>query len=96
MAARHFKYTYNAHIPPKIILSRMLNANILENMPKNSRKNIGIDYNSEKNKIYFSRRNQLRILMKQINFGIFLLKMEFNHPKSKQSSKANCFSIMRA
>ena len=42
------------------------------------------------------QQSEFLFLMKQINFGIFLLKMEFNHPKSKQSSKANCFSIMRA
>ena len=91
MAARHFKYTYNAHIPPKIILSRMLNANILENIPKDNRKHIGIDYNSEKNKIYFSRRNQLRILMKQINsyiennsqtyfLALYYMDLIFTHP----------------
>ena len=59
MAARHFKYAYNAHIPPKIIFSKM----ILVNEPlKND-----IDLTSEKNKIYFSRRKQLKNLMRPIN-----------------------------
>ena len=59
MAARHFKYAYNAHIPPKIIFSRMLDVNeVLIN---------GIDFSSQKNKIYFNRRKQLKSLMKSIN-----------------------------
>ena len=59
MAARHFKYTYNAHLSPKEIFSRM----ILVNEPLIN----GIDLTSEKNKIYFSRRKQIKNLMKQIN-----------------------------
>ena len=59
MTARHFKYAYNAHIPPKIIFSRMLDVNeVLIN---------GIDFSSQKNKIYFNRRKQLKSLMKSIN-----------------------------
>ena len=59
MAARHFKYAYNAHIPPKTIFSKMILVN--EPLIKN------IDLNSEKNRIYFSRRRQLKNLMKSIN-----------------------------
>ena len=59
MAARHFKYAYNAHIPPKTIFSKMILIN--EPLIKN------IDLNSEKNRIYFSRRKQLKNLMKTIN-----------------------------
>ena len=59
MAARHFKYAYNAHLPPKTIFSKMILVN--EPLIKN------IDLNSEKNRIYFSRRKQLKNLMKTIN-----------------------------
>ena len=59
MAARHFKYAYNAHLPPKTIFSKMILVN--EPLIKN------IDLNSEKNRIYFSQRKQLKNLMKIIN-----------------------------
>ena len=59
MAARHFKYAYNAHIPPKTVFSKM----ILVNEPLIN----SIDLASEKNRIYFSRRKQLKNLMKLIN-----------------------------
>ena len=59
MAARHFKYVYEAHLSPKKIFSKM----ILVNEPLIN----GIDLTSEKNKIYFSRRKQIKNLMKQIN-----------------------------
>ena len=59
MAARHFKYAYNAHLPPKTIFSKMILVN--EPLIKN------IDLNSEKNRIYFSQRKQLKNLMKTIN-----------------------------
>ena len=59
MAARHFKYAYEAHLSPKKIFSKM----ILVNEPLIN----GIDLTSEKNKIYFSRRKQIKNLMKQIN-----------------------------
>ena len=59
MVARHFKYTYNAHIPPKTLFSKMLLVNdVLKER---------IDLNTEKNRIYFSRRKQLKNLMKSIN-----------------------------
>ena len=66
MALRHFKYTYNAHIPPKLIISKMLQANIVEGFCQDNTK-IAIDFESKKNKLYFSLRKQLKNLMKKIN-----------------------------
>ena len=62
MAARHFKYTYNSEIPPKTILSRMLTANIDDSYTDNSI-NSRIDLNIERNRIYFSRRKELKYLI---------------------------------
>ena len=59
MAARHFKYAYNAHLPPKTIFSKMILVN--DPLIKN------LDLNAEKNRIYFSRRKQLKNLMKSVN-----------------------------
>ena len=69
MAARHFKYTYNSEIPPKTILSRMLTANIDDSYTDNSI-NSRIDLNIERNRIYFSRRKELKYLMKLVNSHI--------------------------
>ena len=59
MVARHFKYMYNAHIPPKTIFIKMSLTNDVLTNP--------IDLTTEKNKRYFSRRKQIKYLMKQIN-----------------------------
>ena len=67
MAARHFKYTYNSEIPPKTILSKMLTANIDENIKNQDNK---IDLNIEKNRRYFNRRKELKYLMKSVNSHI--------------------------
>ena len=69
MAARHFKYTYNSEIPPKTVLSRMLTANIDDSYTDNSI-NSRIDLNIERNRIYFSRRKELKYLMKSVNSHI--------------------------
>ena len=69
MAARHFKYTYNSEIPPKTILSKMLKTNIDDNYLDNSEPN-KIDLNIERNRIYFSRRKELKSLMKSVNSHI--------------------------
>ena len=66
MAARHFKYTYNSEIPLKTILSKMLKINIDDNYLDNNEPN-KIDLNIERNRIYFSRRKELKSLMKSIN-----------------------------
>ena len=47
MALRHFKYTYNAHIPPKLIFSKMLQANIVEGFCQDNTK-VVIDFESKK------------------------------------------------
>ena len=47
MALRHFKYTYNAHIPPKLIISKMLQANIVEGFCQDNTK-IAIYFESKK------------------------------------------------
>ena len=69
MAARHFKYTYNSEIPPRVILSKMLTTNIDDNYLYNNQSFI-IDLNIEKNRRYFNRRKELKNLMKSINSHI--------------------------
>ena len=59
MAARHFKYTYNSEIPPKTVLSRMLRANIDNSYFDNNESN-RMNMNIERNRIYFSRRKELK------------------------------------
>ena len=69
MAARHFKYTYNSEIPPKTVLSRMLEANFDDSL-FDGEDNNKMDLNIDRNKIYFSRRKELKNLMKLINSRI--------------------------
>ena len=66
MAARHFKYTYENELPPKGIFSKMIKSNIEDSLPDNNVE-YKIDLNNERNKLYFSRRKELRNLMKSIN-----------------------------
>ena len=66
MASKHFKCIYKSEIPPKVILSKMLNANMDDNYFDNSLEN-RIDLNIERNRTYFSRRRELKNLMKLIN-----------------------------
>ena len=69
MAARHFKYTYNSEIPPKVILSRMLTTNIDHYFPHNNQP-FKIDLSIENNRRYFNRRKELKNLMKSVNSHI--------------------------
>ena len=69
MAARHFKYTYNSEIPPKVILSRMLTTNIDDYFPHNNQP-FKIDLNLENIRRYFNRRKELKNLMKLVNSHI--------------------------
>ena len=66
MAARHFKYTYNSELPPRNILSKMIKANLDDSFPDNNTQK-KIDFTNERNKLYFSRRKELKNLMKSIN-----------------------------
>ena len=66
MAARHFKYTYNSELPPRNILSKMIKANLDDSFPDNIAQK-KIDFTNERNKLYFSRRKELKNLMKSIN-----------------------------
>jgi len=66
MAARHFKYTYNSELPPKSIFSKMIKANWDDSFPGNNTQK-KIDFTNERNKLYFSRRKELKNLMKSIN-----------------------------
>jgi hypothetical protein len=66
MAARHFKYTYNSELPPRNILSKMIKANLDDSLPDNNTQKT-IDFTNERNKLYFSRRKELKNLMKSIN-----------------------------
>ena len=56
MAARHFKYFYKSEIPPKTILSKMLEANIDDsyinnNENESNRMNLNIERNKKFNEI---------------------------------------------
>ena len=66
MAARHFKYTYDNELPPKGIFAKMIKSNMEDNFPDNNVE-FKIDLNNERNKLYFSRRKELKNLMKSIN-----------------------------
>ena len=66
MAARHFKYTYNSELPPRNIFSKMIKANLDDSFPDNNSQK-KIDFTNERNKLYFSRRKELKNLMKSIN-----------------------------
>ena len=66
MAARHFKYTYNSELPPNSIFSKMRKANWDDSFPGNNTQK-KIDFTNERNKLYFSRRKELKNLMKSIN-----------------------------
>ena len=66
MAARHFKYTYENELPPKGIFAKMIKSNMEDNFPDNNVE-FKIDLNNERNKLYFSRRKELKNLMKSIN-----------------------------
>ena len=66
MAARHFKYTYENELPPKGIFAKMIKSNIEDSFPVNNVE-CKIDSNNERNKLYFSRRKELKNLMKSIN-----------------------------
>ena len=68
MAARHFKYFYKSEIPPKTILSKMLEANIDDsNNNNNENESNRMNLNIERNKFYFSRRKEIKNLMKLVN-----------------------------
>ena len=90
MASRHFKYTYNNEIPPKTVFSKMIRANIDDSFPENNVQS-KIDFNNERNKIYFSRRKELKNLMKSINshldnnsqsyfLTLYYMDLIFTHP----------------
>jgi hypothetical protein len=66
MASRHFKYFYESEIPPKTLFYKMSKANTDSNYPGdfNGKK---INLNDERNKIYFSRRKELKNLIKKVN-----------------------------
>ena len=66
MAARHFKYTYESELPPKEIFAKMIKTNIEDSFPVNNIE-YKIDLNNERNRLYFSRRKELKNLMKSIN-----------------------------
>jgi len=66
MAARHFKYTYDSELPPKGIFAKMIKSNMEDSFP-DSNAEYKIDLNNERNKLYFSRRKELKNLMKSIN-----------------------------
>jgi hypothetical protein len=66
MAARHFKYTYNSELPPRNIFSKMIKANLDDSFPDNNSQK-KIDFTNERNKLYFSRRKELKNLMKSVN-----------------------------
>ena len=66
MAARHFKYTYDNELPPKGIFAKMIKSNMEDSFPDNNAE-YKIDLNNERNKLYFSRRKELKDLMKSIN-----------------------------
>ena len=65
MAARHFKYTYDNELPPKGIFAKMIKSNMEDSFPDNNAE-YKIDLNNERNKLYFSRRKELKDLMKSI------------------------------
>ena len=69
MTARHFKYTYKSEIPPKIIFSRMKETNIDDSYIDNNESN-RVNLNIERNRIYFSRRKEIKNLMKLVNTHI--------------------------
>ena len=69
MAARHYKYTYNSEMPPKTVLSRMFGANIDDSYIDNNESD-RMNLNIQRNKIYFSRRKELKYLMKSVNSHI--------------------------
>ena len=61
MAARHFKYCYKSEIPPKTILSKMLEANIDDSYNNNNKNESNrMNLNIERNKFYFSRRKEIK------------------------------------
>ena len=90
MASRHFKYSYESEIPPKSLFSKMSKANINNISPGdfNSKK---INLNDERNKIYFSRRKELKNLIKKVNsqldnnsqsffLALYYMDLIFTHP----------------
>ena len=62
----HFKYSYESEIPPKTLFSKMSKGNTDNIYPDdfNGRK---INLNDERNKIFFSRRKELKNLIKKVN-----------------------------
>lgn len=90
MAARHFKYTYENELPPKGIFSKMIKSNVEDIHPDNNVE-YKIDVNNERNRIYFSRRKELKNLMKSINsyldnnsqsyfLTLYYMDLIFTHP----------------
>ena len=90
MAARHFKYTYESELPPKGIFAKMIKSNMEDSFPDNNAE-YKIDLNNERNKLYFSRRKELKNLMKSINsyldnnsqsyfLTLYYMDLIFTHP----------------
>ena len=90
MASRHFKYFYESEIPPKSLFSKMSKANI-NNISPGDFNNKKINLNDERNKIYFSRRKELKNLIKKVNsqldnnsqsffLALYYMDLIFTHP----------------
>ena len=90
MASRHFKYFYESEIPPKTLFYKMSKANTDSIYPDdfNGKK---INLNDERNKIYFSRRKELKNLIKKVNsqldnnsqsffLALYYMDLIFTHP----------------
>ena len=65
MASRHFKYSYFNELPPKTLFFKMSKANT-DNINPNDFNGKMINLNNERNKIYFSRRKELKDLIKKV------------------------------
>jgi len=90
MASRHFKYSYYSELPPKTLFSKMSKANTDNNNPDDFNGKM-INLNTERNKIYFSRRKELKDLIKKVNshldnnsqsyfLALYYMDLIFTHP----------------
>jgi len=90
MASRHFKYSYESEIPPKSLFFKMSKANT-DNISPGDFNGKNININDERNKIYFSRRKELKNLIKKVNshldnnsqsffLALYYMDLIFTHP----------------
>ena len=90
MASRHFKYSYESEIPPKSLFFKMSKANA-DNISPGDFNSKYININDERNKIYFSRRKELKNLIKKVNshldnnsqsffLALYYMDLIFTHP----------------